>query len=289
MCVCSPTVSNDRPDRMNSYTVHTRDGFQFVDEGPSNGGMAVVLLHGMLGALENWTETIAALAKAGRRVVAPTLPVYDLPDSETSVAGLMQYTARFTKALGLARPVLVGNSLGGHVALLYAVKQTEKPSALILTGASGLHEMSMGGSTPRRFDRDYVKARAAMTFHNPVHASDELVDGVMEIVADRNRVKRLIKMARSAREELVEDALAGIRVPTLLIWGTEDRLTPPAVAHRFRKRLSSAKLELISACGHAPMIEHPHRFNEIVIDFLATLDESFGGKPIRTGMLSADH
>jgi len=263
---------------MTNYTVQVTDGFQFVDEGPTSDPIPVVLLHGMLGKLENWASTIGALANAGHRVVAPVLPVYDLPESETSVSGLMRYTRRFIRTLGIERPVLVGNSLGGHVALLYALHEAERPSGLILTGASGVHEVVMGESTPRRFDRNYVKERAALTFYDPCHASEELVDEVMQIVADRKRVLHLIKMARSTREEKVEHALERIRVPTLLIWGTDDRLTPPSIAHRFRNRLFNARLELISHCGHAPMIEHPNRFNELVIEFLSTLDRRENGQ-----------
>lgn len=261
---------------MAAYTVQERDGFRFVDQGQVTNRPAVLLLHGMLGALENWTTTIDALTAAGHRVIAPILPVYDLPLSETSVSGLVRYTVGLTMSLQLDQPVLIGNSLGGQVALLYALEfrgEEKQPSALILTGASGVQEVVMGGSTPRRFDRDYVKERAAYTFHDPRHASDELVDEVMQIVADRNRVIRLIRMARSSRDETVEELLSNISTPTLLIWGSEDRLTPPDVARRFEDRLANARLELIPACGHAPMIEHPETFNQLVIDFLNDLEE----------------
>lgn len=262
---------------MEQYTVQTRHEFLFVAEGPRTDGAPVLLLHGMLGALENWKTTIGALAAAGHQVVAPVLPVYDLPMSETSVRGLVRYVVRFIEAIGLERPVLVGNSLGGHVALLYAIDESLPLSGLVLTGASGVHEVVMGGSTPKRFDRSYVRDRAAHTFYDPSHASEELVDQVMEIVANRSRVLRLIRMARAARDENVEDDLEHILVPTLLIWGTEDRLTPPDVALRFKERIPNARLELIPACGHAPMIERPAVFNRLLIDFLATLTTKSNG------------
>lgn len=262
---------------MNSYTVHTQQGFRFIDEGPRDGRPPVVLLHGMLGGLENWTSTIAALAENDFRVVAPVLPVYDLPRTDTSVSGLKRHTVAFLSALELHKPVLVGNSLGGHVALLYALEETEQPTALILTGASGVHEVVMGETVPRRFDREFVKDRAAYTFFDPRHASDELVDGVMEIVADRNRALKLIQMARASRSENVEHALSNIAAPTLLIWGEQDRLTPPDVARRFRDQLANAQLRWIPECGHAPMIEHPRQFNALVIDFLTSVLASKNG------------
>jgi len=262
---------------MNSYTVHTLQGFRFIDEGPRGGRPAVVLLHGMLGGLENWTTTIAALADNGFRVVAPVLPVYDLPRADTSVSGLKRYTTAFLDALELHKPVLVGNSLGGHVALLYALEETEQPTALVLTGASGVHEVVMGETVPRRFDREFVRDRAAFTFFDPRHVSEELVDGVMEIVADRKRVLKLIQMARASRNENVEHALASIKTPTLLIWGEQDRLTPPDVARRFQNQLANAQLRWIPECGHAPMIEHPRQFNALVIEFLTAVLASRNG------------
>lgn len=260
---------------MSSYTVQSRNGFRYVDSGEASLRPPVVLLHGMLGGLENWTSTISALSAAGHRAVAPFLPVYDLPLSETSVGGLVSHTTELLQLLAVRNPVLIGNSLGGQVALLYALAERRSdmsPSALVLTGSSGMDEVVMGESTPRRFDREFVKDRAAFTFYDPRHASDKLVDGVMEVVADRNRVIRLIRMARSSRDETVEDSLPEIRVPTLLIWGTEDRLTPPDTAVRFKNLLKSARLELIPACGHAPMIEHPATFNRLVLNFLESLE-----------------
>jgi pimeloyl-ACP methyl ester carboxylesterase len=256
---------------MFDYTIQSRERFHYVDEGPASDRSPVILLHGMLGGVGNWAMTVNALAKAAYRVIVPALPVYDLPRQQTSVSELTRFTIALSESLGLKRPVLVGNSLGGHVALLYALKHHEKPQALVLTGASGIHEVVMGESTPKRFDREFVRERAAYTFYDPVHASDELVDDIMDVVADRARVLRLIQMARSARDEKVEDALPQIQVPTLLIWGKEDRLTPPDVAYRFKERLSNANLSLIPECGHAPMIEHPDRFNMLLIDFLESL------------------
>jgi pimeloyl-ACP methyl ester carboxylesterase len=274
--------------RMINYTVQTLERFRYVDEGPPQQRSPVVLLHGMLGGIENWRTTAAALAGAGRRVIVPVLPVYDLPGSETSVTGLTRYTSDLIDALGITHPVLVGNSLGGHVALLYTLRHHKKPAALVLTGASGIHEVVMGESTPRRFDREYVRERAAYTFYDPSHASEELVDGIMEIVADRARAVRLIKMARSARDEKVEDALHEIRIPTLLIWGTEDRLTPPAVARRFKERMFNAELELIPACGHAPMMERPDTFNRLLIEFLSVQNGAQNGKSHASVRLPSD-
>lgn len=251
-----------------SFTVHEGHGYRYVAEGPASERPPVVLLHGMLGDLSNWVDTIEALVANDYRVLAPELPVYNLPLKQTSVPGLVRYVRRFVEALELAPPVLVGNSLGGHIALLYALDYPEGLPALVLSGASGIYEVNIGTSTPRRQDREYIRERAAVTFYDPVHATDELVEEMHGIVNDRARALRLIKMARSAKSESIVDRLDGIEAPTLLVWGRDDNITPPDVAEEFLARLRNAQLAFIDECGHAPMIEHPEAFNHLMLDFL---------------------
>lgn len=250
------------------YALKEAHGYQYIDEGPSTETPPVVLLHGMLGDLSNWTSTIEALTRQDYRVIAPLLPVYGMPLRKTHVRGLVEHVEEFLDTLGLAPSVLVGNSLGGHVALLCAIRRPETVLALVLAGASGIYEVDMGTSTLRRRDRDYIRERAAMTFHDPKHATEELVDNVLELVNNRKHALRLLRMARSAQSETVTDRLDQIKPPTLLIWGADDQITPPEVAREFQERMANADLEFISECGHAPMIEHPERFNDITLEFL---------------------
>lgn len=251
-----------------SFPLHQADQYRFIDEGPSSSKPAIVLLHGMLGDLSNWTYTIEALSRQGYRVLAPLLPVYDLPLGDTSVPGLVSYVRGFLNRLQVSQAVLVGNSLGGQVAVLYTLTYPQSVSALVLSGSSGIYEVEMGTSTPRRRDRAFIRERAALTFYDPVHVSDELVEEMHELVNDRARVTRLIKMARSTKAETVTDRLAEIAVPVLLVWGRNDLITPPDVAEAFEARLAQAELHFIDHCGHAPMIEHPEAFNRILLRFL---------------------
>lgn len=251
------------------YPVHEVRGFRFVDEGPSDTtSPPIILLHGMLGDLSNWTDTVRALAHQGYHVLVPVLPVYDLPLAQTSVTGLTKYVRDFITMCHLESGVLVGNSLGGHIALMYALMYPNDVTAMVLSGASGIYEMPMGNSTMRRQDRDFIRERTELTFYDPVHATDELVDEMLEIVNDRPRAVRLIKMARSAEEETVTDRLAQLDMPTLLVWGKNDVITPPDVAREFQERLPDAELYFIDRCGHAPMIEHPEQFNQTMLNFL---------------------
>ncbi len=265
-----------------AFQLHSTDGMSFIDEGDPSGRPPIVLLHGMLGDLSNWTHTIKGLVTAGHRVVVPVLPVYAMPLKKTNVPALVAFVHRFLLELGMRKHVLIGNSLGGHVALLYALDHPEKVAALVLSGASGIYEVAAGTSTPKRNDRDFVQERTEHTFYDPAHATDELVDEMFEIINDRSRAFRLLKMARSTKEELVTNRLEDISAPTLLVWGRNDNITPPDVAATFQRRMPNAQLHLIDQCGHAPMMEHPEKFNRATVTFLRTVFE-------RNGAAGASH
>ncbi len=252
------------------FEVHHHQGFRYVDVQEPDARHTIVLLHGMLGDLGNWTATVGALAQKGYRTLVPVLPVYDLPMAETGVEGLARYTHRFIQALGLSDTplTLVGNSLGGHVALFYAFYHPEAVAALVLSGASGIEEVEMGSSMPRRYDRAFVREKAEMTFFDPAHVTDALVEEMYTLVTDRDRVRRLIRMARATRHAQVTPFLPDLHIPALLIWGTDDHITPTRVAHMFHARMPRSELHLIKNCGHAPMIEHPALFNAHMLAFL---------------------
>lgn len=257
------------------FPVHETGSFQYNDEGPTDSPLPpVVLLHGMLGDLSNWVDTVEVLSNNGYRVLAPILPVYDFPLSETSVPRLTEHVHDFVDTLGFDSTILVGNSLGGHIALLYALNHPEDVDALVLSGSSGIYESTMGTTHFRRQDREFIRERTEMTFYDPAHATEELVDEMFEIVNDRPRAFRLLKIARSADEEIVTDQLSQLDMPSLLIWGYNDVITPPEVAEEFRDRMPNARLHFIDECGHAPMIEHPSTFNQLTLDFLSELAET---------------
>jgi pimeloyl-ACP methyl ester carboxylesterase len=176
--------------------------------------------------------------------------------------------------MDLDSTILVGNSLGGHIALLYALDHPDLIEALVLSGSSGIYETTMGTTFFKRQDREFIRERTEMTFYDPVHATDELVDEMFDIVNDRPRALRLLKIARSADEETVTEQLSRLDMPTLLIWGQDDIITPPDVAEEFRDRMPNARLHFIDECGHAPMIEHPEAFNNLTLDFLSELAET---------------
>ena len=201
------------------------------------------------------------------------LPLFDLDLLHTSVGGLQKYLHKFMEARNYKGVHLLGNSLGGHVALLYLFKHPERTQSLILTGSSGLFENGMGDSYPKRGDYEYIKKKTEITFYDPKTASKELVDEVYEIVNNRLKAIKIIALAKSAIRNNLGEELNQIKQPTLLIWGNNDTITPPFVAREFHKLIPNSELHFIDKCGHAPMMEVPGEFNQILHKFLTKLKE----------------
>ena len=247
--------------------VKEADQYKFVDEGS---GPVLLLLHGLFGALSNW-EGVVKRFSANFRVVIPMLPIYEMPIKEAGLDGLTTFLEDFVAFMGLKDLILMGNSLGGHIALMYTLRNGEKVSRLILTGSSGLFEDSMGGSYPKRGNYEYVKERVAYTFYNPEVATKELVDEVFETTRNIPKCMRIVAIAKSAQRNNLAAEIMAIKVPTLLVWGLNDTITPPMVAYEFDRLIPNTELRFIDQCCHAPMMEHPEKFNEIVEGFLLDL------------------
>ena len=246
------------------HNIIEENGFKYVEEGE---GDVLMLLHGLFGALSNFFDIIEYF-KATHKVVIPILPLYDLPVDQTSVGGFVDYVERFVAYRGYDKVMVLGNSLGGHIALIYTLQNPDKVKAVILTGSSGLFESAMGDSYPKRGDYDYIKKKAEVTFYDPKHASKELVDELFDIVNDRNKVIRVLATAKSAIRQNLAEEVGKITAPALLIWGNNDTITPPFVGEEFHKLLPNSKLLLIDKCGHAPMMEQPEEFNRYLSEFL---------------------
>jgi pimeloyl-ACP methyl ester carboxylesterase len=198
------------------------------------------------------------------------LPIYEMPIKEAGLEGLRQFVEEFVKTMQLDNLIIMGNSLGGHVGLLYTLSNPDKVSRLVLTGSSGLFENTMGGSYPRRGSYDYIRERVAYTFYDPAVASKELVDEVFETTKSIPKCMRIVAIAKSAQRNNLAADLPKIAVPTLLVWGLNDTITPPMVAHEFNRLIPNSTLRFIDKCCHAPMMERPERFNELMEEFLVT-------------------
>ena len=247
-----------------------KDGkFDYLEVGE---GETLMLCHGLFGALSNFSDLIEKFRHT-HKVVVPILPLFDLDILHTSVSGLEKHIAAFIEHKNYTNIHLLGNSLGGHVALVYILKHPERVKSLTLTGSSGLFENAMGDSYPKRGDYEYIKNKTAQTFYDPAVATPALVDEVFEITKNRLKVIKIISLAKSAIRHNLGEELNQIQHPTLLIWGKNDIVTPPFVAEEFKKLIPNSQLHFIDKCGHAPMMEVPVEFNSILEKFLGSLSK----------------
>jgi 2-hydroxy-6-oxonona-2,4-dienedioate hydrolase len=246
------------------YEIKQQDKFKFIEMGE---GEPLVLLHGLFGALSNFKDLIDHFSQQFK-VVVPMLPLFELDIFHTTVGGLEKYVHKFIEARGYHNIHLLGNSLGGHVALVHILKHPEKIKTLTLTGSSGLFENGMGDSYPKRGDKEYIRKKTELTFYDPAMATDELVNEVFEITNNRLKVIKIISLAKSAIRNNLGEELSQIQQPTCLIWGNNDTITPPFVGKEFQKLIPNSELHFIDKCGHAPMMEVPDEFNKILDQFL---------------------
>lgn len=248
-----------------NYEIKHQDKFKFVEEGK---GEPLVLLHGLFGALSNFKDLIEHF-RDNYKVVVPILPLFELDIFHTTVGGLAKHVNRFLEARNLKNVHLLGNSLGGHVALVHTLKNPERIRTITLTGSSGLFENGMGDTYPKRGDKDYIRKKTQLTFYDPALATEDLVNEVFEITNNRLKVIKIISLAKSAIRNNLGEELSRITQPTCLIWGNNDTITPPFVAKEFHKLLHNSELHFIDKCGHAPMMEVPSEFNVILEGFLS--------------------
>ena len=139
------------------------DNKQHIEKGK---GDPIILLHGLFGALSNWKTVINEFSKT-HRVIIPKIPLTEVDVKEANLESLTKYVEKFINKMKLNNFILIGNSLGGHIGLIYTILNPKKVSKLILTGSSGLYENSFGGTFPKRGDYNYINDRVNHTFYNP--------------------------------------------------------------------------------------------------------------------------
>ena len=241
------------------------NGYKYYMKG---GGTPLIILHGLMGGLSNFDGVSSYFPTKGYKVIIPELPLYNLPILKTNVKDFAKFLKNFINYLGEKKVILIGNSLGGHIGLLYTKLFPEKVKGLIITGSSGLYENSMGESYPKRENYQYIKKKTQQVFYSPKIATKKVVDDVFETVNDRKKLIKILSIAKSAIRHNMAKDLPKIFVKTAIIWGKQDVVTPPDVGKEFNKLLPNSTLYWIDKCGHAPMMEHPNKFNYLVNSWL---------------------
>lgn len=247
-----------------TYNIKEEGKFRYLQEGK---GEPLVLLHGLFGSMGNYTPMMEYL-KEEYQLLVPMLPIYTTPKRELSILSLMEHVHEFLIHRGLEKVHLLGNSLGGHIALLLTLQEPALVQSLTLTGSSGLFENALGSSFPRRQNYDFVRKVVENTFYDPAVATKEIVDEVFEIINTPEKGLKIIITAKSAMRHNLEHELHKIQTPTLLIWGKEDNITPAFVGEDFQEKIPNSELHFFENCGHAPMMEYPLQFIALLRPFL---------------------
>ena len=250
-------------------TVIKENKYRYIESGE---GQAIIILHGLMGGLSNFKTVYDFFPSKGFKVLIPELPIYSMPISETSLKSLSQFLYEFVVFKRLKNLILLGNSMGGHIGLLFAKNYPKLLKGLILTGSSGLYENNMGDKYPNRENYNWIKSKTEDVFFDSNIASKELVDEVFDTVNDRNKLIRTLTLAKSAIRHNMANDLPKMKTKTAIIWGNQDTVTPPDVAKEFHKLLPNSSLYWIDKCGHVPMMEHPKEFNNIMHKWLINLN-----------------
>lgn len=232
-------------------------------------GPTLVLLHGAGDQAGTWANVVAALAPRYRLVI-PDLAGHGGSAPASGPLGVDQ-VLRGVEADLAAGPqdpaIIVGNSLGAWVALLYAVDHPDRVARLILVNGGALRgdrpEVSL---TPR------TREEAARVMAELTDAASPRVPGfVLDDVVRQGQSGPLARLTQTAAEMekfLLDGRLGEVRVPVDLLWGESDRLFPVGYAQRMMAQLPASRLTTIQGCGHVPQQECPSRFQASLLDIL---------------------
>lgn len=251
--------------------LHHSHGYNFLKIDGADSKDTLVFVHGMFGGLSNFDSLIDSLEDY--TIFVPKIPLYDFKRSKLSIPMLGEWLRDYLDTMDIQNPILLGNSMGGHIVLEYVYKHPARVKAQILTGSSGLLEYDFGSSFPRRKSREYLREKANKTFYEDL-ADDVIVDELVEVTNDYKKILSLLKLTRSTHSYSMEDKLGEMKQPSLLVWGKQDIITPPKVGQQFHELLPNSELKFIDKCGHAPMMERPEIFSKMTLDFLQKLDHN---------------
>lgn len=241
-------------------------------------GPVVVLLHGLGGNYTNWAFNMSVLAQKYRVIVPDQIGFgkSDKPIINYRIMTYVDFLDAFLKELKVEHASLVGNSLGGWIAAAYTLAHPEKVERLVLVDAAGF-AFAKDFDTNQLFKlnpstRADMKELTSRVFYNKqLFMSDAFIDASMagRINAGDGYTIRSITESIIRGEDFLDNRLAAIKQPTLIVWGKQDGLLPLADGERFQKEITGSQLLVFDQCGHVPMVEKALDFNAAVLKFLA--------------------
>lgn len=249
-----------------------------------SGDTTVVMIHGLGARADRWRDTVARYAALGLRCIALDLPGHGFADKSAdfdySVPGYARFVEAVMDGLGLGRTMLVGTSLGGHVAASLAVRAPDRYAALVLVGTLGIVPIAEAvglaiRNNIRLTGKQDIEGKLKFVVANPGLITAQWVEEEWRINNSHGAGEAFERLGayihRGINDHVVGDALAELtagRLPTLLVWGAQDKAIPLDVGSLVADRLGLDGPHLVDDAGHAPYFERPDAFDEIVVPFL---------------------
>ncbi len=253
-------------DKANGIKRIVRDKHALLEKGM---GRPLLFLHGLFGGIYNYIEVFQHFANS-YRVIMPYLPMYDQNLEETTVFSLGKYLRSLVRDLDLKDGVVIaGTSTGAGVAIVYATLPGNVAKGIILSGSIGLTSTPLKLDMPlQRKNYESVKYHARAIFYNTSLAPNEMVDEIYNVIQNNELATKALYLTRSATKQKMPHLIESVKVPTLLLWGENDSITPVEVAYEFNRMISNSILKIIPQCGHAVSHEKPGDFIREVTQFL---------------------
>ncbi len=234
-------------------------------------GPAVILLHGLGSVKEIWSANIGALS-AKYHVYAPDQIGFghsDKPLLEYKIVTFVDFLQAFMQSQNISKATLVGNSLGGWIAIDFAAQHPEMVDKLVLVDSAGLP----WGKAPA-VDLNPASLADMRTLLDSIFYGKKMVTEQFVLQAFTNHVRNndaytiQRTLAGFAQNQFEDGKLSSIHAPTLVVWGREDELILVSSGEKLREGIPQAKLVIFEQCGHIPQLEKPAEFNQALIDFL---------------------
>lgn len=228
--------------------------------------MKVFIVHGWTYSLDKWTELISILDKAGIETEQLRVPGLTSPSSKVWTIG--EYVEWLKQQLeGEVKPVVIGHSNGGRIALAFASKYPDALSKLILVDSAGVYHGDILSKTKR------AGFKTAAKIGKPLSKIPIAKKVFYRLIGAKDYYKAPANMKKTMRNMLAADRklnLKNVKIPIQLIWGSNDSATPLSDGRKLQKALN-APLEIIAGAGHSPHASHPHKVAEIIIKSVGEL------------------
>lgn len=257
---------------VNGYTIRY---LRYADFRASRQKSTLVLLHGIGASADRWSSVAPTLSRYYQLII-PDIVGFgysDKPTIEYTMDFFVKFFEDFLRKLEVARLSIIGTSFGGYLATVFTIRNLEKVDKLILAAPAG----AMRTST-RVLDQ-YIMAALYPTYENtnrafrdmayePSVVSEETIRDFMNRMRLPNAKYAFMSTLLAIRDSKdISGRLSKISVPTLLIWGANDRMIPLAYSREYTE-IPNSQLTIIDNCGHTPFVEKPAEFNNIVLKFL---------------------